>query len=776
LTVANEDYTSGPLTTDGVTTVFPYGFRIIATDQIEVVRRDADGVETAITTGFTVTGAGDDDGGDVTFDTAPAAGDPIYIRANPSFEQDAQLINQGSYSPAVVEAALDASALRDLRLRAETDRSLKTVWGADAPPNVGDLSAAEGKVLGVVDGIIVGVDNEAVAIASQVADAEQAADEAAIAADNANAAVTEAETAAALAVAVGYGGEPYPVAARSYVPKHATGVGAITGGSGGTNGTFALAFTGGNFLINPTGTFTVAGGALTAVTITGGGLYIGAAINAPALSFAASAGLGGGAAAALTTDYKVAAGSGYWAATSDDTALTWFTNVAGVATISSPLIEIAQAINTTDQLVDMAAVLRAMTMYRPTKAKPVMALKLTSKAWYVMGPVFEDDGTTIRRGDYSRYLMYDAGEWQSITRCFELLGTDAEVRGVRIPYADFDSHEINATTFAGLTPSTNSLARNIGLYGEALGTYNRYGPWHGQLTYRSFSLTVSGDATNYRDAAVGTILRGTSIVFDGSYGIKLPATSSAANLVVGTLGLAHTFDNLGLTTAHQSIVGQPLPFNTGTAEIFVGNTITGQTSGATATVVIVSGVATQAMTGTWGGGDAAGELFVTGITGVFQNGENLRVGGVTKAKAANVIRCGPVASQNDYSQMLAMTRVNRCKGISLPSITIGREDDAQLGNMSGGTGSQGNFGPITTFAAWHTDTSDVLLEMVLTAGYPSNPPSNWSEDTTSITFLQDRSEGVRKFYVNSRSGVAGILLAGTYTSTSRIRWRVGTAV
>lgn len=103
----------------------------------------------------------------------------------------------------------------------------------------------------------------------------------------------------------------YP-GARSHVPQGATvGAGSvISGGSGGTNGTFALAFTGGNFAVNPTGTFTVAGGALTAVTITGPGLYVGGSISKPTLSFTASTGLTG-AAGDFTTRFLRAAGEYY---------------------------------------------------------------------------------------------------------------------------------------------------------------------------------------------------------------------------------------------------------------------------------------------------------------------------------------------------------------------------------------------------------------------------------------------------------------------------------
>ncbi|MCW1412215.1 phage tail sheath subtilisin-like domain-containing protein [Rhizobium sp. 1AS11] len=74
-------------------------------------------------------------------------------------------------------------------------------------------------------------------------------------------------------------------------PQGVVGHGAITGGNSGANGTFPLAFTGGTGS-GAEGTFTVAGGALTAITITKGGRYS----VAPTFSFAASAGLAGAAA------------------------------------------------------------------------------------------------------------------------------------------------------------------------------------------------------------------------------------------------------------------------------------------------------------------------------------------------------------------------------------------------------------------------------------------------------------------------------------------------
>lgn len=77
-------------------------------------------------------------------------------------------------------------------------------------------------------------------------------------------------------------------------PNGVVGHGTITGGSGGANGTFDLAFTGGTGS-GAAGKFTVSSGAVTSIQITAAGRYT----VAPTPSFAASAGLTG-ASASLT--------------------------------------------------------------------------------------------------------------------------------------------------------------------------------------------------------------------------------------------------------------------------------------------------------------------------------------------------------------------------------------------------------------------------------------------------------------------------------------------
>jgi len=203
---------------------------------------------------------------------------------------------------------------------------------------------------GLLDYVETGV--EALVIEAETArDEAVAAEIAAEAAEvSAQAALTSA-TAQAL-LAQGYAGEAanarlaagfYP-SARSNVPRGIVSTSSLVAGSGGANGTFALAFSGGNFTVAPSGTFTVSGGALTSVSITGSGLYIGASPTAPTAVLTASAGLTG---ASVVLDAGFLAGSGEYYWTDDATSanlMALYQNVAGTATASSPLVNLTKTL------------------------------------------------------------------------------------------------------------------------------------------------------------------------------------------------------------------------------------------------------------------------------------------------------------------------------------------------------------------------------------------------------------------------------------------------
>lgn len=75
-------------------------------------------------------------------------------------------------------------------------------------------------------------------------------------------------------------------------------------------------------------------------------------------------------------------------------------------------------------------------------------------------------------------------------------------------------------------------------------------------------------------------------------------------------------------------LGKELGFDTGSLIINDGETVTGQTSGATGVVARL-----VHETGTWGANNAAGRLILSSTTGTFIAGENIRIGGTVHAHA-----------------------------------------------------------------------------------------------------------------------------------------------
>ena len=168
--------------------------------------------------------------------------------------------------------------------------------------------------------------------------------------------------------------------ATTAVPRGITGNGTITGGSGGTNGTFTGSVTGGNFSVNPTFTFVVSGGALTSITITGAGEYIGASPTAPTAVFSASAGLTG-ASATLTVGFLVTSGRTWWADHATDP-LLWqlFQNNSGThSLISGATLVKAPTTNVTDVWLEYVP---ALSWETPNKyfVRPIANIAITGTA------------------------------------------------------------------------------------------------------------------------------------------------------------------------------------------------------------------------------------------------------------------------------------------------------------------------------------------------------------------------------------------------------------
>ena len=95
---------------NGSTTVFAYTFKIFAdADLTVIVRTDSTGAEVTktLTTHYTVSGAGSDSGGNVTFGTAPASGETVVIKRNLALTQPTDYTPNDPFPAASHEDALD---------------------------------------------------------------------------------------------------------------------------------------------------------------------------------------------------------------------------------------------------------------------------------------------------------------------------------------------------------------------------------------------------------------------------------------------------------------------------------------------------------------------------------------------------------------------------------------------------------------------------------------------------------------------------------------------
>jgi len=133
VTLATTISDAGPFLCNGATTAFPYAFRIDASDEIEVILISAAGVRTtlALTTNYTVSGVGNDDGGNVTTVTTYATGYEIYLRRVVTLEQSSAFENQSRFNATTLETALDRLAMQTQYLRDEAGRAFKLPLGDD---------------------------------------------------------------------------------------------------------------------------------------------------------------------------------------------------------------------------------------------------------------------------------------------------------------------------------------------------------------------------------------------------------------------------------------------------------------------------------------------------------------------------------------------------------------------------------------------------------------------------------------------------------------------
>ena len=111
-------------TANGSQTVFPYTFKIFNDSDLIVVLRDTNGDETTVTN-YSVSGAGNDSGGNITFTTAPANGKTVVIRRVLPETQETDYVENSAFLAESHEDALDKLTMIDIQQSEQLGRSVK---------------------------------------------------------------------------------------------------------------------------------------------------------------------------------------------------------------------------------------------------------------------------------------------------------------------------------------------------------------------------------------------------------------------------------------------------------------------------------------------------------------------------------------------------------------------------------------------------------------------------------------------------------------------------
>lgn len=133
-------------TGNGVTTVFPYTFKILDEADILVT---VDGVTKILTTDYSVSGVGNDAGGNVTFVAAPANGTTVVRTRDMGYERTTDYQDNGDLPASTLDDDIDRTVMLIQQLRAALLRSVKLPVGTTVEQVLTESAAARAdKIMG----------------------------------------------------------------------------------------------------------------------------------------------------------------------------------------------------------------------------------------------------------------------------------------------------------------------------------------------------------------------------------------------------------------------------------------------------------------------------------------------------------------------------------------------------------------------------------------------------------------------------------------------------
>lgn len=131
--------TSNSSTGNGVTTVYPYTFKILDQNDLLV---EVDGVTKTLTTHYTVSGVGASGGGNVTFVTAPASDAVVVLSRSMAYSRDTDYQENGDLLAATLDEDVDRVTMLVQQVRQLIRRAVKLPSGVTTDQVLGTGNTA----------------------------------------------------------------------------------------------------------------------------------------------------------------------------------------------------------------------------------------------------------------------------------------------------------------------------------------------------------------------------------------------------------------------------------------------------------------------------------------------------------------------------------------------------------------------------------------------------------------------------------------------------------
>jgi len=131
--------TSNSSTGNGVTTVYPYTFKILDQNDLLV---EVDGVAKTLTTHYTVSGVGNSGGGNVTFTSPPALDAVVVVSRSMAYSRDTDYQENGDLRAATLDEDVDRVTMLIQQVRQLIRRAVKLPSGVTADQVLGTGNTA----------------------------------------------------------------------------------------------------------------------------------------------------------------------------------------------------------------------------------------------------------------------------------------------------------------------------------------------------------------------------------------------------------------------------------------------------------------------------------------------------------------------------------------------------------------------------------------------------------------------------------------------------------